>query len=300
MPLVGFMSGRSPPDSSYMVAAFRQGLAEGGFAEGQNVAIEFRWAHGDYSRLSALAAELVARNPAVLVSVGGDASPMAAKAATSTIPIVFGMGGDPVRSGLVQSFSHPGGNATGFTLLTNELEAKRLGLLHELMPQVALVGVLVNPKFPPAVHQIAELEAAARKIDRTLFIARAADDDELATAFATLSQQRVGALLVAADPYFDTRRERITGFALQGRLPAFYHFREYALAGGLVSYGPRVSESYRQAGVYTGRILKGAKPADLPVVQTSKFELVVNLATARAIGVAFPPSLLARADELIE
>jgi putative ABC transport system substrate-binding protein len=299
-PLIGFLSTRSAADSSYLVAAFRQGLAEQGFAAGQNLTIAFRWANGDYASLPVLASELAALNPSVLVTVGGDASSIAARRATTAIPIVFGMGGDPVKDGAVQSLGRPGGNATGFTLLTTELEPKRLGLLHELIPQAALIGVLLNPNSPPATRQVAEIEAAARKLDKKLFIAEASNDSELDAAFAALMEQRVNALLVAADPYFDTRRERLVGFALQSRLPAFYHFREYALAGGLISYGPRVSDGYRQAGVYAGRILKGARPADLPVVQTATFELVVNLSTARAIGVTFPPSVLARADELIE
>jgi ABC-type uncharacterized transport system substrate-binding protein len=299
MPAIAFMSGRSPEDSSYVVAAFRQGLAEAGFVERQNIAIEFRWAQGDYSRLPALATELVSRKPAVLVAVGGDVSAIAAKQATSIVPIVFGMGGDPVRAGLVEGLNRPGGNATGFTLLTNEMEPKRLGLLHELLPG-ALVGVLLNPSFPPAMRQLTELEEAARAIDQRLFVSKASNDGELATAFAALLQQRVGALLVAADPYFDTRREQITAFASQNRLPAFYHFREYVVVGGLISYGPRVIDGYRQAAIYVGRILKGAKPADLPVVQPTTFELVINMKAAKALGIAIPASILARADELIE
>ena len=300
MPVIAFMSGRSPADSSYLVAAFRQGLAEAGFVEGQDIAIEFRWAQGDYSRLPALARELVTRKPAVLVGVGGDVSAVAAKQASSTLPIVFGMGGDPVRAGLVESFNRPGGNATGFTLLTNEMEPKRLGLLHEVVPGVALVGALLNPNFPPAMGQLMALEEAARAIDQRLFVSKASNDTELATAFATLLQQRVGTLLVAADPYFDTRSAQITAFASQNRLPALYHFREYAVAGGLISYGPRVVDGYRQAGLYVGRILKGAKPADLPVVQPTTFELVINMTAAKALGIAIPASILARADELIE
>jgi putative tryptophan/tyrosine transport system substrate-binding protein len=300
MLVIAFMSGRSPEDSSYVVAAFRQGLAEAGFVEGQNVVIEFRWAQGDYSRLPALATELVSHKPAVLVAVGGDVSAIAAKQATSIVPIVFGMGGDPVRAGLVESLNRPGGNATGFTLLTNEMEPKRLGLLHELLPGADLVGVLLNPSFPPAMRQLTELEEAARAIDQRLFVAKASNDRELATAFAALLQQRVGALLAAADPYFDTRREQITAFASRNRLPAFYHFREYVVVGGLISYGPRVIDGYRQAAIYVGRILKGAKPADLPVVQPTTFELVVNMKAGKALGIAIPPSILARADEVIE
>jgi putative ABC transport system substrate-binding protein len=300
--LIGFMSGRSPEDSSYLVTAFRRGLAEVGFIEGQNITIEFRWAQGDYSRLPALAVELVNREVAVLVGVGGDASALAAKQATSTlpIPIVFGMGGDPVKAGLVESFNRPGGNATGFTLLTNEMEPKRLSMLHELVPSAALVGALLNQNFPPAARQLMELEDAARTIGQRLVVLKASNDTELAAAFVSVLQQQAGALFVAADPYFDTRREQITAFASQNRLPAIYHFREYVITGGLISYGPSVTDGYRQAGIYVGRILKGAKPADLPIVQPTKFELVINLKTANRLGLTIPPSILARADEVIE
>jgi len=300
MPVIGFMSGRSPEESSHLVAAFRQGLAEAGFVEGQNIAIEFRWALGDYSRLPALATELVSRKAAVLVGIGGDASAIAAKQATSIVPIVFGMGGDPIKAGLVESFNRPGGNVTGFTLLTNEMEPKRLSLLRELVPSVSLVGVLLNPNFPPAMRQLMDLEEAARTIDQRIFVLKASNDTELVAAFAALLQQRAGALFVAGDPYFDTRRGQITAFASQNRLPAFYHFRDYVVAGGLISYGPSVTDGYRQAGIYVGRILKGAKPADLPIVQPTKFELVVNLKTAKALGLTIPPSILAGADEVIE
>ena len=300
MPVVGFMSGRSSEDSVHLVAAFRQGLREAGFVEGQNVAVEFRWARGEYSRLPALAAELVGRRIAVFVGIGGDASAIAAKQATSTIPIVFGMGGDPIKIGLVESFNRPGGNATGFTLLTNQMEPKRLGLLHEIVPGVPLIGVLLNPNFPPAARQLSELEDAARTIGQRLFVSRASNDAELAAAFAELLQQRVDALLVAADPYFDTRRDRIVAFAAQNRLPAIYQFREYAVAGGLISYGPSITDGYRQGGIYAGRILKGAKPADLPIMQPTKFEFVINLKTAKSIGFEFSPAISARADEVIE
>jgi len=300
MPVIGFMSGRGLEDSAYVVTAFRQGLAEAGFIEGQTIAIEFRWAQGDYSRLPVLAGELVSRKTGVLVAVGGDASAIAAKQATSIMPIVFGMGGDPVTAGLVESFKHPGGNATGFTLLTNEMDAKRLSLLQELMPSVPLVGALLNPNFPTAMRQLKELEEAARTIDKRLFVSKASNDTELAAAFDALLQQQVGALLVVADPYFDTRRDKLIAFASQNRLPAFYHFRDYVVAGGLISYGPSITDGYRQAGIYVGRILKGAKPADLPIVQPTKIELVINQKTAKAMGFSIPPSILARADEVIE
>ena len=300
MPVIGFMSGRAPQDSAHLVSAFRQGLAETGFVEGQTVTIEFRWADGDYDRLPALAADLVSRKVAVLVGVGGDVSALAAKKATTTIPVVFGMGADPVKAGLVASFNRPGGNATGFTLWTSEMESKRLGLLLEIVPAVQLIGILVNPKFPPSSQELNDLELAAKGIGQRLFVALANDDAELDAALTSLGQQRVGAFLVTAAPFFDTRLERIVGFAAQNQLPAIYQFREYAVAGGLISYGPNIVESYRNAGDYVGRILKGEKPADLPVLQPTKYDFVINLKTAKALGLTVPPTLLAEAGEVIE
>src|SRR5215469_7425065 len=300
MPVIGFLSSRSPEDSAHLIPAFAAGLAEGGYVEGQNLAIEFRWARGRYDLLPTMAAELVSRRVAVLTTAGGEPSALAAKRATSTIPIVFGIGGDPVALGLVESLSRPGGNATGVTLLTNLMEPKRLGLLRELVPGVPLIGVLSNPKFAPASRQLQQVEEAARNIDQRILVANASTDEELETAFAALTSQRVGALLVTADPYFDTRRERIVGFAARHRLPAIYQFREYAVAGGLLSYGVSITDAYRQYGVYTARILKGAKPADLPVLQPTKFETVINLKTAKALGIKISDNLLSLADEVFE
>jgi putative tryptophan/tyrosine transport system substrate-binding protein len=299
MPVIGFMSTRSPEDSGHVVAAFRRGLGEGGLIEGKNVVIEFRWAHGEYDRLPALAAELVSRRVAVLVAAGGDPSALAAKAATSTIPIVFSSG-DPIKSGLVASLNRPGGNATGVYVLTSDPETKRLGLLHELLPGAALFGALLNPKYPPAAQQALELAEAARTVDRPVVFLNASTDAELDAAFATLARQRAVAMLVAADPFFDTRRGQIIAFAAQQKLPAIYHFREYAVAGGLMSYGVSLPEAYREVGIYAARILNGAKPADLPVMQSVKFELVINLKTAKTLGFEFPPTFSARADEVIE
>jgi len=299
-PMIGFMSARSPEDSVHVVEAFRRGLKEGGFVEGENAAIEFRWARGDYSRLPMLAAELVSRQVAVIVAAGGEPSGLAAKAATATIPIVFGIGGDPVALGLVESFSRPGSNATGVTLLTNLMEPKRLGLLRVLAPGVPLIGVLLNPKFAPASRQLRQVEEAARSIDQRIVVANAGTDEELETAFAALTSERIGALLVTADPYFDTRREQIVTFAARQRLPAIYQFREYVMAGGLLSYGVSITDAYRNYGVYTARILKGAKPADLPVLQPTKFETVINLKTAKALGIKISDNLLSLADEVIE
>jgi len=298
MPVIGFMSARSPEDSTHLLAAFRGGLAEGGYVEGQNLSIEFRWARGQYDLLPAMAADLVSRRVSVLVAVGGDPSPRAAKHATSTIPIVFGVGGDPVSEGLVESFNHPGGNATGDTLYTNIMEPKRFGLLRELVPGAPLIGVLLNPSFAP--YQLPQIEEAARSVDQRILVAKASADEELAAAFAAFTFERVGALLIAADPYFDMRRDQIVGFAQRQRLPAIYHFREYAVAGGLLSYGVSVTEGYRQRGIYTARMLKGEKPADLPVLQPTKFELVINLKTAKALGIKISDNLLSLADEVIE
>ena len=300
MPVIGFMSGRSPEDSAHLVSAFRQGVAETGLVEGQTVTIEYRWALGDYDRSAALAADLVSRKITVLVAVGGDVSALAAKNATATIPVVFGMGSDPVKAGLVASFNRPGGNATGFTLWTNEMESKRLGLLREIVPAAQLIGILVNPKFPASVQELGDLDLAAKGVGQRLFVAPANNDAELDAAFTSLGQQRVAAVLVTASPFFDTRLERIVSFAAQNRLPAIYQFREYAVAGGLISYGPNIVESYRSAGVYAGRILKGEKPADLPVLQPTKFDFVINLKTAKALGLTVPPTLLAEAGEVIE
>jgi putative ABC transport system substrate-binding protein len=299
MPVIGFMSSRSPADSVTVVAAFHRGLGEGGLIEGKNVVIEFRWASGEYGRLPALAAELVSRQVAVLVAAGGDPSARAAKAATSTIPIVFGSG-DPIKTGLVASLNRPGGNATGVHILSNDLEPKRLGLVHELFPGAALFGALLNPKFPPAAQQALELAEAARTIGRPVVLLNASTDAELDAAFATLARQRVAAMLVAADPFFDTRRDQIIAFAAQQKLPAIYHFRECAVAGGLMSYGVSLSEAYRGVGIYAARILNGEKPANLPVMQSVKFELVINLKTAKTLGFEFPPTFSARADEVIE
>ena len=301
MPVVGFVSSRSLGGSAYLVDAFRKGLAESGYVEGQNLTIEFRWAQGQYDRLPTLIGELIApRNIAVLVAVGGEHSALAAKAATATIPIVFSVGGDPVKIGLAESLNRPGGNATGVSILTVAAEAKRLGMLHELVPNAALVGVLTNRNAASVTIQTQELEEAARAIHQRIQIAQAATDDELSTAFATLVQQRTDALLVAADPSFDTRRDRIIAFAAQARLSAIYPLREYTMAGGLMSYGISITEGYRQVGIYTAQILKGAKPTDLPIQQSTKFEFVINLKTAKALGAKFSDNLLSLADEVIE
>jgi len=250
VPVVGFMSSRSPEDSAHLVAAFRRGLAEGGFVEGQNVATEFRWANGDYDRLPAMAADLVNQQVAVIVAAGGEPAALAAKVATKTIPIVVGLGADPEKLGLVASLNRPGGNVTGVTLMTALMEPKRLGLLRDLVPGAALIGVILNPAFPAAARQLQEIEETARGIDQKIVVAKASTDEELEAAFSLLVREQVNALLVAASPYFDTRRERIIDFAAEQRLPAIYQFREYAVSGGLLSYGVSISDGYRQYGDY--------------------------------------------------
>jgi putative ABC transport system substrate-binding protein len=300
MPVIGFLSSRSPDESKQVVAAFHSGLQVNGFVDGQNVAIEYRWAEGEYGRLPGLAADLVHRGVAVLVTTGGDPSALAAKAETSTIPIVFTMGGDPVKAGLVASLNRPGGNVTGVSTLAALPEAKRLGLLSDVISAAGSFGVLINPSYPGAQAQSREVQEAGRAIGRQIRIVNAASDQTLEAAFATLAQQRADALLVAADPYFFSRRDRIVALAAQLKLPAIYEFRGFADAGGLMSYGTNLNDSYHQVGVYAGRILKGAKPADLPVQQLIKFEFVINLRTAKALGVKFSDNVLSLADEVIE
>ena len=300
MPVIGFLEPTSLDGLAEPLRVFRQGLKEAGFVEGENVAVEYRWAENQPDRLPSLAAELVARRVAVLAALGGDASSEAAKQATSVIPIVFGMGGDPVQAGLVESFNRPGGNATGYTILTVDLEPKRIGLLRELVPSTPLIGALLGPGITVQAHQLKEIEDATRKTGQRLFVAKAGSDADLDAALGSLIQERVGALLVAASAYFDARRDRIIAFAAQHKLPAIYQLREYAVAGGLISYGPRITDSYHQAGNYVGRILKGAKPADLPVLQAAQFELVINMKTANALGLAVPNSMQLLADEVIE
>jgi putative ABC transport system substrate-binding protein len=299
-PVVAFVSSRAAADSMHLVAAFRQGLAEVGYTEGQNVAIEFRWADGRYALLPELVADVLRQKIAVLVAVGGEPSALAAKAATSTVPIVFTIGGDPIQAGLVASINRPGGNATGVSLLAIAPEAKRLAMLHELVRKGALIAALVNPTFADAERRIQELVAAAQTLDRPIEFFRASDNAELEAAFAGISRKGAAALLVTADPFFDTKGDAIIAFAARGKLPTIYQFREFAEAGGLMSYGISLVDGYRQTGNYAGRILKGAKPAELPVYQSIKFELVLNLKTARSLGVEIPPYLSALADTVIE
>ena len=300
MPVVGYLSARSPEDTTHLVEAFRRGLKETGFIDGQNVTVEYRWALGQYDRLPAMAAEFARRPVAIIVATGGEPAALAAKAATSTVPIVFSIGGDPIKQGLAASFNRPGGNSTGITLLTNQLEPKRLGLLRQLVPQATTIGFLLNPSYPPSEGQLKDAEEAARAMSQQIHILRADTDKEIDAAFQTVTQQGIAALAVAAAPFFDTRRAKLVALAARHAVPTMYHFREFAEAGGLVSYGIDPADVYRQVGVYSGRVLKGDKAAELPVMQATKFEFVINLKTARTLGLDVPLGLSAGADEVIE
>jgi putative tryptophan/tyrosine transport system substrate-binding protein len=300
LPVVGFLSSRSPAESEPDVAGFRQGLSQSGYVEHQNVVIEYRWAENQYDRLPALAAELVKRQVRVIAALGGPVTALAVKAATKTVPFVFITGVDPVKLGLVDSFAKPGGNATGVNMFITAVEAKRLGLLHELVPNASQIAVIVNPNSPEIDRQLNDLQAAAQVIRRELQIFRVSAETEFETVFAALAQNSVAAVLVAADPFFNSHRARIVALAERYKIPAIYEARGYALAGGLMSYGPNLPDMYRQVGLYTGQILKGAKPADLPVMQPTALELVINLRAAKAIGLAVSTQLQQRADEVIE
>lgn len=300
MPVIGYLSARSPAESANLLAAFRRGLAESGIVEDRGAAIEYRWALGEYGRLPAMASELVRRGVDVLVTVGGEAAVRAAIAATTTIPVVGIFADDPIASGLVASLNRPGGNVTGAFNFNPVLEPKRLGLLHELAPQAVTVGVLVNPNYPPAPGQLKGVEEAARSVGMQALALLASNEQEIETAFAAAIQQNIRVLTVTSDPFFNTRSEMLVALAARHGLLAMYPFREYVVAGGLMSYGVDLSEMYRQVEIYAGQVLKGIKPADLPIMQPIKFELVINLKTAKALGLAIPENLLARADEVIE
>jgi putative tryptophan/tyrosine transport system substrate-binding protein len=300
MPVIGYLSMRSAESDVPMLAAFRQGLNEVGFIEGKNVALEYRWGDGQYDRLPALADDLVRRQVAVIVTGGGELAALAAKAATAKIPAVFNIGEDPVRAGLIASLSRPGGNITGVTSLLGALGAKQLGLLRDVVPKAAAIAMLVNPNDTWANSQITNTQAAARAAGQELIVFRASTKDDIDAAFATLVQQRAGALLVSASPLFVTQADYLIALVAGHVLPAIYFRREMAAAGGLMSYGSSTAELYGQMGVYAGKILNGAKPADLPVLQPTKFELVINLKTAKTLGVKISDNLLSLADEVIE
>jgi putative tryptophan/tyrosine transport system substrate-binding protein len=297
MPVIGFLFGGSPETSANFVVAFRKGLGEAGYVEGQNVAIEYLWTHNENDRLPELAADLVRRRVTVIVTPNFIAAALAAKAATATIPIVFGGGFDPVQAGLVASLNQPGGNLTGVSFMSVETGGKRLGLLHELLPGAARFAMLVNPTNPNAEPNITEARAATSVIGRQIEVLTASTNRDIDTAFASL---RADALLVSPEPLFTTRRVQLVTLAARHAVPTMYYIREFAEIGGLMSYGPNLADQYRQVGVYTGRILKGEKPADLPILRPTTFEFVINLQTAKTLGLEVPPTLLARADEVIE
>lgn len=300
IPLVGFLSSRSREESAGLARAWNDGLREGGYVEGRTIAVEYRWAEGRLDRLSALAAELAGRQVNVLVAVGGSSSALAAKAATSSIPIVFVIGGDPVGTGLVSSLPRPGGNATGISIISADLAPKRLALLRELVPEGRAFTVLTNPETPEGQTQAADALAAAQQLRLDVRFLSASDEMEIEAAFVLLARQRTDALLVGSDPVFDVHRDKLVAMAARLGCPAIYQFRQFAVAGGLMSYGPDIGDAYRQAGAYAAKILKGAEPASLPVLRPTRFELVINMRTARTLGIAVPLTLQAQADEVID
>jgi putative tryptophan/tyrosine transport system substrate-binding protein len=299
MPVVGFLNSASAVAYEHLAQKFRDGLSEVGYVDGRNISIEYRWAEGHYDRLPALAADLVRNQVAVIAAMGTPAGPVA-KAATATIPIVFSIGIDPVKAGLVTSFDRPGGNATGVINFGVAAVTKQLELLHKMLPAAVIIAVLMNPNFPTAEEMTRELHEGARTLGLELHVLNASDQSEIDTAFATLAQMRVQGLLVAGDPDFTSRRDQLVALAARYAVPAIYPFREFPAVGGLMSYSSSLADAYHQVGIYTGRILKGEKPANLPVVQATRFELVINLKTAKSLGLTFPPGVLSIADEVIE
>jgi putative tryptophan/tyrosine transport system substrate-binding protein len=298
MPVIGFLNAGAPDGYAPMAAAFRQGLKEAGYNEAQNVTIEYRWADGHYDRLPAMAADLVRRQVAVIFT--NSPGLVATKAMTTTIPIVFATAGDPVELGFVAALNRPGGNITGVTQLSVEVASKRLQLMHELVPMATTIAVLLNPTYPSAETQLRDMRAAARTLGLQVPVLRASNDREINDAFATLVQLRAGAFVISSDPFLNSRTKQLAALALRHAVPTIFQYREFAAGGGLMSYGGSIIESYRLAGLYTGRILKGEKPADLPVQQATKIELIINLKTAKALGLTIPETLLATADELIQ
>jgi putative ABC transport system substrate-binding protein len=300
LPVIGWLSARSPAEAASVLQAFRQGLGQVGYFEGKNVTIEYRWAEGRYDRLPALAAELVSRQVTVIAATGGEPSPLAAKAATTTIPIVCTLGGDPVETGLVASLNRPGGNLTGTTVMTLEMASKRLDLVRQVAPKTTAIAMLINPRFPPASAEVRETQHAARSLGIQINLLNASTVSEIDAAFTTIVAQGSGALIIGTDPFLLGQREQVVRLAARHMVPTIYFLREFVEAGGLMSYGPNIANGYRQAGVYTGLILNGANPAVLPIVRPTQFQLYLNLKTAKALGLEIPPLLLALADEVIE
>ena len=300
IPVIGYLSSTASGPNAPFVAAFRQGLREAGYVEGENVTIEYRWADNHFEKLPALAADLVNRKVDIIVTGGGPSSALAAKHATLTIPIFFTAVGDPIAAGLVDSLARPGGNVTGFSVLVVELNPKLLELLSELVPRASVIALLVNPNSSSTERIVGDVQEAARAKGVQLLVLKAGSETEIDAAFTSLGEQKAGALLVGSDPFFNNQREQLVSLAHRHAVPAIYEWREFAELGGLISYGPSLTAINRQAGVYAGKVLKGAKPAELPVEQPTRFELVVNLTTANALGLTVPPSILARADEVIE
>jgi putative ABC transport system substrate-binding protein len=300
LPVIGWLSARSPAEAASVLQTFRQGLGQVGFFEGKNVTIEYRWAEGRYDRLPALAAELVSRQVTVIAATGGEPSPLAAKAATTTIPIVCTLGGDPVQTRLVTSLNRPGGNVTGTTIMALEMASKRVDLARQLVPNTTAVAMLINPKFPIASTEAREVQESARSFGIHINFLNASTESEIDAAFTTVVEQRNGALIIGTDPFLYGQRDQIVRLAARHKIPTIYFLGEFVEAGDLISYGPNIANGYRQAGVYAGLILKGANPADLPIVRPTQFLLYLNVKTAKALGLEIPPLLLALADEVIE
>lgn len=300
MPVIGFLSARSPSEAGSVLRAFQEGLGEHGYFEGKNVEFEYRWAEGRYDRLPELAIELAVRQVNVIAATGGDPSPLAAKLASTTIPVVFTMGGDPIKAGLVTSLNRPGGNITGSTLMGVELGPKRLELIRQLIPKATTISFLVNPNFPQTASEVQEVEAGAHALGIKISVLPASTEGEIEKAFENIAQQGADAMIIGTDPFLLSRRDQLARLAIGHALPTMSHLREFVVAGGLISYGPSIIAAYRQAGSYTGLILKGAKPADLPVLQPTKFDLAINLKTAKALGLTVTSTILGLADEVIE
>jgi len=300
IPVLGFLHSRGPEDAAYLVASFRRGLRDEGFIDGQDVKIEYRWARGHYDQLAELAQELTRIPVSIMVAGGGAPAVLAAKSATSIIPIVFAMSGDAVKLGLAKSINRPGTNVTGINNFTTRLDPKRLGLLHDLVPTASTVGYLIDATYPPSAEQASSIETPARTLGLRIRVLRASNEHEIEIAFDTIDKENILALAVASSPYFDTQKMRIVQLAAQHSVPAIYHFREYTVAGGLISYGVDITDAYRQIAVYAGKILKGAKVRDLPILEAAKFDLVINRKAAKALGLRIPSGLLSIADDVID